>query len=85
VSQELALLVAQSAELRDEAARQLQIAQADFQELQKVLPRRREMLQQLAQREEVQTLELDPDLLSADALNQRVAILAFGAMLNGVE
>ena len=73
--EEVAELAQQSAELRTTAEEQFAIAAADVQNLQQVLPKRRAGLERLAQREEVQTMEIDPELLSIDELNLRASAL----------
>jgi hypothetical protein len=53
----------------------LAAAQADLENLKEVLPQRRASLERLAQREEAREVELDPDLLSVERLDERVAAI----------
>ena len=72
---DLASLIEQAAELKTSAQERLESAQDDLQELEAALPERRASLERLAQRDEAQEAELDPDLLSVERLNARVAAL----------
>lgn len=72
---DFASLVAQSAELNASSQQRYAAAQEDMARLEAALPKRREGLQRLAQRKETKELELDPELLNADRLNERVAAL----------
>ncbi len=68
-------LVKQSMELNASSQLRYAAAQDDMRRLEAALPKRRAGLERLAQREETKDLELDPDLLSAERLNERVAAL----------
>ena len=63
---EIAMVVA-SAEQR------LAVVQQDFQQLEEALPSRRQYLERLATREEVQFADIDLDLLDVNSLDTRVA------------
>ena len=72
----LASLVEQGAALRTASQERYEAAQNDLLELEEALPGRRAALERLAQREEAREVELDPDLVSAERLDERVAALA---------
>lgn len=65
-------LVHQAAEFRAAAEQRLAATQQDFQNLQAALPKRRASLERLATRQDARQLEIDPDLLSPERLEQRV-------------
>lgn len=73
--EELDRLAAESTQLRQEAERQYKSAVVDLEKLKQAVPTRKAGLLRLSKRAEVQTMELDPDMLSADALDERVASL----------
>jgi hypothetical protein len=68
-------LVRRSAELRADALERFEAAQQDLQRLEKALPKRRAALLRLAERDEAKEVELDPDLLSPERLDERVAAI----------
>jgi hypothetical protein len=72
---DFASLVQQSAELNASSQERFAAAQQDLQRLKDVMPKRREELQRLSQREETRELEIDPDLLNPEKLEERVANL----------
>jgi hypothetical protein len=72
---DLASLVKQSAELNAASQQRFAAAQLDLARLEQAVPQRRATLERLAQREEAQQIELDPDLLSVERLNDRVAVI----------
>jgi hypothetical protein len=72
---DLATLAAQAAELNAAAQERLAVAQNDYRLLQEALPERRVSLQRLAERQDAQEIEMDPDLLSVEQLDARVAQL----------
>jgi hypothetical protein len=72
---DFASLVQQSAELNASSHERFAAAQQDLQRLKDVMPKRREGLERLARRDETRELEIDPDLLSAQELEERVANL----------
>jgi hypothetical protein len=69
---ELDELVRRAAEVKTASERQFALAQQDFQHLLDVLPERREGLEKLATREEVENVQIDTDLLSTERLDERV-------------
>jgi hypothetical protein len=73
---DFASLVSQAAEVKAASQERLAAAKNDLQILTEALPARRETLERLAQREDAQEIEMDPDLLSAERLNERVAALS---------
>jgi hypothetical protein len=72
---DFAALVEQSVELKSASQERLAAAQEDLEELKAALPERRTLLQQLSQREEAQEVELDPDLLSVERLDERATAI----------
>jgi hypothetical protein len=68
---DLESLVRQVMELNTDSQQRLAAAQADIVRLQQALPARRATLERLAQREEAQEVELDPELLSVERLDER--------------
>jgi outer membrane protein TolC len=75
VPTDFATLVQQAAELNAAAQERLAVAQNDYRRLQEALPERRKSLQRLAERDDAQQVEIDPDLLSVEQLDARVAQL----------
>jgi hypothetical protein len=75
VPTDFASLVAQSAELKTASQERVAAAQRDLEALKEALPDRRASLERLAQREEAREVELDPDLLSAERLDERAAAI----------
>jgi hypothetical protein len=65
----------QAGQVLDESRQYYQAAQEDLAQLEEALPQRRATLERLAQREEVETMDIDRELFSFEALNQRVATL----------
>lgn len=72
---DFASLVQQSIELNQSSQERFTVAQQDLQRLKDALPKRREALDRLSRREETRELEIDPDLLSSERLEERVANL----------
>ncbi len=67
-----AVLSQRASALKAASQHQFAVAQQDFQHLVDVLPQRRESLRRLAQREEVEEVQIDADLLSTERLDERV-------------
>jgi outer membrane protein TolC len=61
------------ASIRRDAAAQLQVVDNDMQQLERVLPERRENLRRLAEREEFKRGDIDPSIGDVGALDTRVA------------
>jgi hypothetical protein len=72
---DLPTLIRQVAELNTASQQRLAAAQADVVRLEQALPQRRATLMRLAQREDAKEVELDPELLSIELLDQRVAAI----------
>jgi outer membrane protein TolC len=72
---DLASLVNQASEIRTAAGERVAVAQQDFENLQAAIPKRRATLERLAEREDARAAEMDPDLLSAERLEERVVAL----------
>jgi hypothetical protein len=70
---DLASLAGQAAELKTASQERFEAARQDLQRLEEALPERRAALERLAERDEAQEVELDPDLLSVERLDERVA------------
>ncbi len=67
-----AQLAQRATDLKVASQHQFDVAEQDYQQLLNVLPQRRASLQRLAQREEVEEVEIDADLLSTERLDERV-------------
>jgi Outer membrane efflux protein len=72
---DFASLVRQAAEVKAASQQRLAAAQNDLQLLNEALPERRSSLERLAQRDDAREIELDPDLLSGERLDERVTAL----------
>jgi hypothetical protein len=68
-------LVQQTAELNAAAEQRLAATQNDYRKLLEALPKRQVALQRLAEREDARQAEMDPELVSTEQLNARVAQL----------
>jgi hypothetical protein len=68
-------LTRQAAELNVESQQRIAATQADIVRLEQALPQRRAALTRLAQREETQQVEIDPELLSVERLDERAAAI----------
>lgn len=75
VPADLESLVRQADVFKAAAEERLAATQQDFQNLQTSLPKRRASLERLATREDARQVEIDPDLLSPERLEQRVTAL----------
>jgi uncharacterized small protein (DUF1192 family) len=73
---DFASLVSEAAEVKTASQERLAAARNDLQLLTEALPERRASLERLAQREDAQEIEMDPDLLSVERLDERVAALS---------
>ena len=76
VATDLAALIEQGAEVRAASQERFEAAQEDMEKLNEALPGRRASLARLAEREEARDVELDPDLVSVERLDERVEALA---------
>lgn len=74
-SEELEQMLAEADQVTADAKRQLEVAEEDYVKLQEALPERRESLEKLAEREDVDKVEIDTTLLSGEYLDGRVASL----------
>jgi hypothetical protein len=72
---DLAALVQQAADISAASQQRLAAAQNDIMRLEAALPQRSAALVRLSQREEAQEVELDPELLSVDRLDERAAAI----------
>jgi hypothetical protein len=72
---DFASLIQRSAELTAASRERFEAANQDLLQLEQALPARRTALERLAEREETKELELDPDLLSVERLDERVAAI----------
>ena len=72
----LADLSSEATQLAAEARSQLSVVMQDFENLESALPKRREHLAQIAQREEVAQARIDAKLLSPERLSERVEQLS---------
>ena len=70
---DFASLVKRSGELRTAAAKRLAATEDDLARLEAALPARRSTLQRLSTRADAKQAEIDPELVSVERLNQRVA------------
>jgi hypothetical protein len=72
---DFASLVREAAEVKTASQERLAAARNDLELLREALPERRASLERLAQREDARQIEMDPDLLSVERLEERVAAL----------
>jgi hypothetical protein len=89
IGSDFASLVKRSAELRADAAKQFGTALDDLARLDAVLPARRSTLKLLSVRPDAKQADIDPELVSTERLDQRVAAIkqefdALGKHLAGV-
>jgi hypothetical protein len=72
---DFASLVREAAEVKTASEERLAAAQNDLVLLKEALPERRATLERLAERDDARQIEMDPDLLSVERLDERVAAL----------
>jgi hypothetical protein len=72
---DFASLVREASEVKTASEERLAAAQNDLELLKEALPERRATLERLAERDDARQIEMDPDLLSVERLDERVAAL----------